>query len=161
LYFGGGTPSRLGGEGVERMVDVLRQRVTLTLSAEITLEANPEDVSDDAVAAWRRAGVNRVSLGSQSFDDRVLTCMHRSHDAAAMERAVEVVRAGGIENCSLDLIFALPTELGRDWHRDVGRAMALEPQHLSLYGLTVEPHTPLGRWRARGEVAESPEERYE
>jgi len=161
LYFGGGTPSRLGGNGVERVLDVVRQRVALTPGAEVTLEANPEDVSDDAVESWRRAGVNRVSLGSQSFDDRVLTWMHRSHDAAAVARALQIVRAGGIENVSLDLIFALPSELGRDWQRDVGRALELEPQHLSLYGLTVEPHTPLGRWRARGEVAESPEEHYE
>ena len=161
LYFGGGTPSRLGGDGVARMLDVVRERVTLAAEAEVTLEANPEDVTDDAVAAWRRAGVNRVSLGSQSFDDRVLAWMHRSHDAERITRAVEVVRGGGIENLSLDLIFALPTELDRDWERDVDRALALEPQHLSLYGLTVEPHTPLGRWRARGEVAESPEERYE
>jgi len=161
LYFGGGTPSRLGGDGVARMVDVVRQRVTLAPSAEVTLETNPEDVNDESVAAWRRAGINRVSLGSQSFDDRVLVWMHRSHGATAIARAVEIVRAGGIENLSLDLIFALPTELDRDWQRDVGRALELEPQHLSLYGLTVEPHTPLGRWRARGEVAESPEERYE
>jgi oxygen-independent coproporphyrinogen-3 oxidase len=143
------------------MIDAVQRRVTLTPDAEVTLETNPEDVSENAVAVWRRAGVNRVSLGSQSFDDRVLTWMHRSHDAAAIARAREIVRSGGIENVSLDLIFALPTELDRDWPGDVGRALELEPQHLSLYGLTVEPHTPLGRWQARGEVAESPEERYE
>ena len=87
--------------------------------------------------------------------------MHRSHDAAAIGRAVETLRRGGIDNLSIDLIFALPTEIDRDWRDDVRRALALEPEHLSLYGLTVEPHTPMGRWRARGELVESPEEQYE
>jgi oxygen-independent coproporphyrinogen-3 oxidase len=161
LYFGGGTPSRLGPAGVARMLDVVRERVTLSPNAEVTLEANPEDVTAEAVAAWRGTGVNRVSLGSQSFDDGVLAWMHRSHDAAAIERAVAALRRGGIDNLSLDLIFALPAGVDRDWAGDVQRALALRPEHLSLYGLTVEPHTPMGRWQARGELVESPEERYE
>lgn len=161
LYFGGGTPSRLGSAGVARMIDAVRGRIALQPGAEVTLEANPEDVSDEAVAAWREAGVNRLSLGSQSFDDRVLAWMHRSHDSAAIERAVETARRGGIDNLSLDLIFALPAGVDRDWAEDVRRALALHPEHLSLYGLTVEPHTPMGRWRSRGELVESPEERYE
>jgi oxygen-independent coproporphyrinogen-3 oxidase len=161
LYFGGGTPSRLGAAGVANLLDEVRRRIEIAPAAEVTLEANPEDVSDDAVAAWRDAGVNRISLGSQSFDDRVLTWMHRSHDAAAIERAVNAIRRGGVDNLSLDLIFALPAELERDWPEDIRRALALEPEHLSLYGLTVEPHTPMGRWQARGALVESPEERYE
>lgn len=161
LYFGGGTPSRLGGEGVAHMLGIVRERVALSTDAEVTLEANPEDVNAAAVAAWRAAGVNRVSLGAQSFDDRVLAWMHRSHDAAAIGRAVDTLRGGGIDNLSIDLIFAIPAELERDWSEDVRRALALEPEHLSLYGLTVEQHTPMGRWRARGELVESPEESYE
>jgi len=161
LYFGGGTPSRLGGDGVAGLLAALRARITLAPGAEVTLEANPEDVTTDSVVAWRGAGVNRLSLGGQSFDDRVLAWMHRSHDAAAIARAVDAARRGGIDNISLDLIFALPSAVERDWRRDVRRAIELEPSHLSLYGLTVEPHTPMGRWRARGELVESPEERYE
>jgi putative oxygen-independent coproporphyrinogen III oxidase len=161
LYFGGGTPSHLGASGVARMLDVVRERITLTPGTEVTLEANPEDVTRDAVAEWRNAGVNRVSLGAQSFDDRVLTWMHRSHDASAIHRAVDAIRGAGIDNLSLDLIFALPSAVERDWREDVRRALSLEPEHLSLYGLTVEPHTPMGRWQARGELVESPEERYE
>ncbi len=161
LYLGGGTPSRLGGEGIERLFEVLHRHVRFTDGAEVTLEANPEDVSAEAVAAWRRAGVNRVSLGLQSFDDRVLAWMHRVHDAAAAERAVATLRVGGIEAMSLDLIFAAPDTLGRDWSADITRLLALEPDHISLYGLTIEPHTPLGRWAARGEVEEAPEEVYE
>ncbi len=160
LYFGGGTPSRLGGDGVQRLMDAVREHVVLTPAAEVTLEANPEDISADSVAAWRRAGITRLSIGIQSFDDRVLRWMHRVHDAATAEAAVHIVRAAGFNDFSLDLIFAVPDALERDWHRDVDRMLALDPTHLSLYGLTVEPHTPLGRWHARGDVQETSEDRY-
>ena len=161
LYFGGGTPSRLGGDGIARAIATMRERVSLADGAEVTIEANPEDISPDAVAAWRLAGVNRLSIGAQSFDDRVLAWMHRTHDAAAIGRSVDTARRGGIENVSLDLIFALPQEVERSWARDVRLALDLEPSHVSLYGLTVEPHTPLGRWQSRGDVNEAPDDRYE
>ena len=161
LYLGGGTPSRLGADGLAATLHAMGEHVSLRAGAEVTIEANPDDVSADAGAAWRAAGVNRVSLGAQSFDDAALGWMHRPHDAAAIGAAVRALRAAGIENISLDLIFALPDSLGRDWSRDLDAALALEPEHISLYGLTVEPHTPLGRWTARGAVAEAPEERYE
>jgi oxygen-independent coproporphyrinogen-3 oxidase len=164
LYFGGGTPSRLGPAGVARMLDVMRGRLTLSENAEVTLEANPEDITRDAVIAWRAAGINRLSIGAQSFDDETLKWMHRVHDASAIARSVDAARAGGIDNFSLDLIFSLPrnaTPTPRLWTRDVELALRLEPAHLSLYGLTIEPHTPLGKWERRGDVAESPEELYE
>lgn len=161
LYFGGGTPSRLGGDGVVRLIDVFRRRIDLRGDEEITIEANPEDVTIESARAWRDAGVNRLSLGSQSFDEAILKWMHRTHDAAAIGRAVDAARRAGIENLSLDLIFALPERTRRSWEVDVARGLELEPSHLSLYGLTIEPHTPLGRWHSRGDVVESPEERYE
>jgi putative oxygen-independent coproporphyrinogen III oxidase len=161
LYLGGGTPSKLGAEGVARLLDTLRRRVILAQDGEVTLEANPEDVTPAAARAWRAAGVNRLSLGAQAFDDRVLAWMHRTHDAAAIPRAVAAARDAGFADISLDLIFALPEALGRDWERDLAAALELRPEHLSLYGLTVEPATPLGRWSARGQVAEAPEENYE
>src|SRR5437764_863449 len=161
LYFGGGTPSRLGGTGVARTVELLRRRIDLAPGAEVTLEANPEDIDRESVSAWRQAGINRLSIGSQSFDDRVLEWMHRVHDARAIDRAVDAARGGGIDDISLDLIFALPERTERSWERDVAHALSLEPTHLSLYGLTVEAHTPLGHSHERGEVVESPDERYE
>jgi oxygen-independent coproporphyrinogen-3 oxidase len=161
LYFGGGTPSRLGPDGVSGLVEALLVRATLAPGAEVTLEANPDDVTVEAVAAWHAAGVNRVSLGVQSFDDRALAWMRRTHDAAGAEAAIDAVRRAGIDNVSLDLIFALPTMLERSWQADIERALALAPAHISLYGLTVERGTPLGRWVDRGDVAEAPEERYE
>jgi oxygen-independent coproporphyrinogen-3 oxidase len=160
LYLGGGTPSRLGGDGVARALDAVRGRFALAEGAEVTIEANPDDVSPEAARAWAAAGVNRVSLGSQSFDARVLEWMHRTHDVGQIGRAVDAVRAAGIDNISLDLIFAVPAALDRDWDRDLAHALALEPSHLSLYGLTIEPGTPLGRWHERGTVTEADEDRY-
>ena len=161
LYFGGGTPSRLGGDGVARAIAAMRERISLAPDAEVTIEANPEDISIEAVSAWRAAGVNRLSIGSQSFDDRVLEWMHRSHDASAIARSVAVAHDGGIDNVSLDLIFALPDSIPRDWKSDVNRALDLEPAHVSLYGLTIESHTPLGRQSARGELPAPTDGRYE
>src|SRR5688500_4066515 len=161
IYLGGGTPSRLGGTGVARAIALVERWFPLARGGELTIEASPEDITATAVDAWVAAGVNRLSLGSQSFDDRALAWMHRTHDAQAIDRAVATARGGGIRNLSLDLIFALPAELERDLERDVERLAALEPDHVSLYGLTVESQTPLGRWVARGDAVERPEEGYE
>ena len=159
VYLGGGTPSRLGGEGIARLADLLGRPRDL---AEFTIEANPDDVTPEAVRAWAAAGVNRISLGAQSFDDRVLAWMHRTHDASGqIGRAVSVARDHGLANVSLDLIFALPESLKRDWGRDLDLALALAPDHLSLYGLTVEAGTPLFRQIARGESTSPPDTRYE
>lgn len=162
VYFGGGTPSKLGPSGISGIIDRLKalDGFTLAPGAEITIEANPEDINEQAAAAWAAAGVNRLSIGVQSFDPSVLTWMHRTHAADSIATAVNSAKSAGISDISLDLIFALPSELDRDWQTDLDRALALEPTHLSLYGLTVEPHTPLGKWTARGEVEEAPEDRY-
>jgi len=157
IYLGGGTPSRLGGDGLARLADLLGRPDGLV---EFTIEANPDDVSAEAVRAWVSAGVNRISLGAQSFDPAVLAWMHRTHDAGQVAEAVEAARQGGLANISLDLIFALPQALHRDWARDLDLALALAPDHVSLYGLTVEAGTPLFRQIGRGESAPPPEDRY-
>jgi oxygen-independent coproporphyrinogen-3 oxidase len=161
VYLGGGTPSRLGGLGIADVLANVRDRARISDAPEITIEANPDDVNDMAVAHWVAAGVNRVSLGSQSFDDAALKWMHRTHDASQIGRAVQTLRRGGIDNISLDLIFALPGHLGRSWESDLVRALDLEPAHLSLYGLTVEAQTPIARWADRGATVQGSEESYE
>ena len=160
VYFGGGTPSRLDPAAVARVLHAIRAERPLSPAAEITLEANPDDVTPRAAAAWVAAGINRVSLGVQSFDPGVLEWMHRTHSAAQVPAAVATLRAAGITDLSLDLIFALPQSLHRDWASDLDQALALEPEHLSLYGLTVEPHTPLGRWTARAEIRPLDDDAY-
>jgi len=163
LYLGGGTPSLLPPDAIAHLLTHLLDAFPSTPSldaVEITLEANPEDVTPEAARAWRQSGVNRVSLGAQSFDDDVLRWMHRSHDGARISAAVRTLRGAGIENVSLDLIFALPAELEREWSRDLEEALALRPAHLSLYGLTVEERTPLARWISRGASSAPDDERY-
>src|SRR6266850_4806373 len=163
LYLGGGTPSLLPPDALATLLTSLLDAFCATSlrdAVEVTIEANPEDVTPENAAAWRRAGVNRVSLGAQSFDDGVLQWMHRSHDAGRIGDAVRALRAAGFDNISLDLIFALPAELERDWARDLDLACSLLPAHLSLYGLTVEERTPLARWISRGATAAPDGERY-
>ncbi len=157
VYLGGGTPSKLGGEGITTLAAMLGPGAG---SDEFTIEANPEDVTVQAVSAWRRAGINRVSIGAQSFNESVLEWMHRTHTAGAIAQAVRNARLGGIDNISIDLIFSLPESSGRDWRDDLEKAIALEPEHISLYGLTVEEHTPLSRQILRGQVAAAPDARY-
>lgn len=168
IYLGGGTPSLLPAEALASLLTSLRDVFRATslrddvavTDVEVTVEANPEDVTPASANAWRSAGINRISLGAQSFDDRVLQWMHRSHDAARIGAAVRALRAAGIDNISLDLIFALPAVLERDWARDLEQALALRPTHLSIYGLTVEQRTPLARWISRGTASGPTDDRY-
>ena len=160
VYFGGGTPSRLDPAGIGRMLSRFGADRPLAPGAEITVEANPDDVTPEAAMAWRAAGVNRVSLGVQSFDPAALAWMHRTHTAEQVPLAIESLRQADIADLSLDLIFGLPTSVHRRWEDDLDRALALEPTHLSLYGLTVEDKTPLGRWTATGRVTPADGERY-
>jgi oxygen-independent coproporphyrinogen III oxidase len=159
LYFGGGTPSRLDPAVIADLVGTLTDGRTAGVNTEITLETNPEDVTATRAAAWVAAGINRISLGVQSFDPAVLTWMHRTHSVEQVHEAVAILRGAGLTNVSVDLIYAVPEHLDRDWVRDLDLALALEPAHLSLYGLTFEPNTPLERWRRRGEVHPSTDNR--
>ncbi len=160
IYFGGGTPSRVTPSAIAQLLERIAADRTVASDAEITLEANPDDVTLEVASRWRTAGVNRVSLGVQSFDPEILRWMHRTHTADQALRAVDALRYAGIGELSVDLIFGLPAELRRDWSRDMEVAFGLGPEHLSLYGLTVEPHTPLGRWTGRGEVTPVDDESY-
>jgi oxygen-independent coproporphyrinogen-3 oxidase len=159
VYFGGGTPSRLYPAGIAELLARFRADRPVAAEAEITLEANPEDVSPAAAEAWRSAGINRISLGAQSFSPAALEWMHRTHDAARIGQAMKTLRHAGFENISLDLIYSVPDHLDREWTADLDQAFALEPEHLSLYALTVEPHTALGHWTARGEAIPAPDDR--
>jgi oxygen-independent coproporphyrinogen-3 oxidase len=160
LYLGGGTPSRLGAGALARLLERVAADRPFAPGAEVTLEANPEDVTPAMARAWHASGINRVSLGAQSFEPGVLAWMHRTHTADQVPRAVATLREAGITNLSLDLIYSLPSEVPRDWSRDLERVLELDPEHLSLYGLTVEDHTPLGRWVERGETRRASDERY-
>lgn len=157
LYFGGGTPSKLGPSGMRTLLDTLAgSGVVPAPDAEVTMEANPEDVTAESAAAWVAAGINRISIGIQSFSPETLAWMHRTHDSAQAASAVRSARLAGIANISVDLIYAVPAVVRRSWRDDLRRVIDLGPDHVSAYGLTVEPRTPLGRWTARGTVEPRP-----
>jgi putative oxygen-independent coproporphyrinogen III oxidase len=158
MYLGGGTPSLLPPAVLRDLIgQLLGGKGALT---ELTLEANPEDVSTDAIRDWIGAGVTRVSLGVQSLSPGTLEWMHRAHTAADTVAALRRLKTSGIRDLSVDIIFGLPDFLDADPIRDVHRVLAVEPDHVSVYGLTVEPGTALFKWRARGRPAEADESRY-
>ena len=160
LYVGGGTPSLLGPESMNALRSLLGETRFEDPDLEWTGEANPESFDLELAEAWRRAGVNRLSLGQQSFHEPTLRWMGRLHGSEGGARALSAARDAGFDNVSIDLMFGLPRRLGRDWTRDLDKALALEPEHVSLYGLAVEERTPLGRAVAEGKEAVADEERY-
>ncbi len=161
IYFGGGTPSRLSSDTIDELLTMLSSRLGGgDRIREVTLEANPEDVSVAAARSWVESGVTRVSLGVQSLGPATLEWMHRSHRAADTVAALRRLAAAGVPDISVDVIFGLPEFLDADPIHDVRRLLALEPAHISVYGLTVEPGTALFKWRARGRPSEADESRY-
>ena len=144
VYFGGGTPSYLGPRRLQKILKTVRKHYRIAPDAEVTLEANPDSIGDwRKLRALRKAGVNRISLGVQSADDKELQALGRPHTYAQAVDAVGAVRRAGIRNLSLDLIYGLPGQTLALWQRTLNRAAALEPEHLSCYGLKVEEGTPL------------------
>ncbi len=144
VYLGGGTPSYLGEKRLRRILKTVKKHYHLSRDAEITLEANPDSAGDwRALRALRRAGMNRLSLGVQSADDGLLRTLGRPHTFAQAEEAAAAARRARIRNLSLDLIYGLPGQDLAGWKDTLERAAALEPEHLSCYGLKVEEGTPL------------------
>jgi oxygen-independent coproporphyrinogen III oxidase len=160
LYVGGGTPSLLGPGALSRALAGLAAHADTSNLREFTAEANPESFTPELAVDWRRAGVDRVSLGAQTFHEPSLRWMGRLHGSDGPERALARARAAGFENVGLDLIFGLPERLGRDLDDDLSRMLDLEPEHISVYGLSVESGTPLGRWVAEGQETMPEQDRY-
>ena len=158
LYLGGGTPSLLPVSMLERLAAGLDDALDLSAVEEFTVEANPDDVVTQWAAALPPLGVNRVSMGVQSFENHILQAIGRRHTARQAVEAVEYLRQAGIVNISIDLIYGLPGQTAESWIRTVEQALELKPQHISAYGLTYERGTRLWWQRERGEVTEVPEE---
>ena len=160
LYMGGGTPSQLPLPLLARLIDGLKATLDLNAVQEFTLEANPDDVTPEWCVAVRALGVNRVSMGVQSFQDAVLRLVGRRHTARQAIDAVASLRHAGIDNISIDLIYGLPGQTLETWAESVRQAVDLRPQHISAYGLTYEPGTRLWQQRECGEVVEASEDQY-
>ena len=153
LYFGGGTPSLFSPSFYARIIDLLAQRVGFCLEAEITLEANPADISREKIIGYRAAGINRISLGAQTFAPEGLQLLGRRHDGLMVENAVDLLRSVGIDNLSLDLIFAWPGQSLAVLSQDLQKLAALAPEHVSAYSLSLEPGTRLAQEVASGKLS--------
>lgn len=153
IFFGGGTPSLLRARQVAAILSTVGESFALAADAEITLEANPGTVAVDYLAALRRLGVTRLSYGVQSANQGELSLLGREHDFETAVDALAMARAAGFDNVNLDFIYGLPGQTVSDWERSLRAALALQPEHLSLYCLTVESGTPMDHWVFSGRVA--------
>lgn len=157
VYFGGGTPSLLSVNQLESILGKIDQLFPGTKS-EITLEANPDDLGQEKLAGWKSLGIDRLSLGIQSFHDQILKEYHRAHTAKESQQAIELARKAGFEKFSMDLIYGFPHEDHSLWKSDLSRALELDPGHISAYALTVEPNTALGNWTKKGKFKPADED---
>lgn len=157
VFLGGGTPSLLSEAQIARLLESAASQFRISPDAEITMESNPGTLTLSKLRACRAAGVNRLSLGVQAMDDRLLRRLGRIHTVREAVDAVEMARTAGFDNVSLDLMYVLPGQSRADWRSTLRDAVALEPEHISAYSLIVEEGTPLARQVARGE-AELPDE---
>ncbi len=154
IYFGGGTPSCLEPEDLARIVHRAQARLHTAADTRIFLEANPEDVSPESVAAWRQLGVDTLSLGIQALNREGLEFLGRLHDPECAERSVTLSREAGFRTVSMDLIYGLPGQSAADWKDELDRALALQPDHISCYQLTIHTGTRFGTLEKRGELTQ-------
>ncbi|MDR7128926.1 oxygen-independent coproporphyrinogen-3 oxidase [Algoriphagus sp. 4150] len=157
IYFGGGTPSLLQPLLIEKILN----QISITYNSdwqEVTLEANPDDLNVDNLNSWKSLGIDRLSLGIQSFDEDVLKFYHRAHTAEESKFAISKARKMGFEKFSLDLIYGYPQPNHELWKRDLSEAISQDPGHISSYALTVEPKTALGNWTKKGKFQPAEED---
>ena len=158
IFFGGGTPSLLTVAQVRRLLNACRAAFALEEEAEITLEANPGTLTREQLVGLREAGINRLSLGSQSFDARLLKTLGRIHTPEEITGALSSARAAGFTSVNLDFMFGLPGQSMRQWQETLEQAMALRPEHLSLYSLIIEEGTPFFDWTREGRITPGDED---
>jgi len=163
LYLGGGTPSILDNRQMEKLIKTIRQYFTITQDAEVTIEINPDDITAEKLQCWRACGINRISVGVQSFNNDELVFLKRRHSATDAKRSIELVVSAGFENFGIDLMFGLPGQTEEILMRNLQNALIFEPKHLSCYQLTLEERTPYGRLKAEGRLVppgENKEKRF-
>ena len=145
IYFGGGTPSICSNEQLSILINEIKNTFSLSSNVEMTLEANPDDITIDKLLHWKSIGINRLSIGVQSFREEDLQWMNRAHNAEQATAAILLVKESGFDNISIDLIYGTPTLSDKQWQHNVQTAIALQVSHLSCYALTVEPKTALDK----------------
>jgi oxygen-independent coproporphyrinogen-3 oxidase len=152
IYFGGGTPSLLDAEELSLILESIRKNNPVSTDAEITLETNPDDLTEKKLNEFKAMQINRLSIGIQSFDDHILRYLNRIHSSRTAIHAVESARMAGFENISIDLIYAIPGMDKGAWKKNIQQALQLQPQHISAYTLTIEEKTAFGKWQAKGKL---------
>jgi len=152
VYFGGGTPSLLSDKELSLLMEAIQRNFSISSSAEITLEANPDDLTKEKLLLLKESGINRLSIGIQSFDDDVLQYLNRAHNTEAAQNCFGLARDAGFKNISIDLIYAIPNQDHQAWEKNIDRALSLKPDHISSYSLTIEAKTAFGRWAATGKL---------
>ena len=150
IYFGGGTPSLLTAEELDRLLSSVHRTFTLAKNCEVTLEANPDDLSLIKLNEFNAIGINRLSIGIQSFQDKILKFLNRAHTALTAKESIRLAREAGFKNISIDLIYAIPEQSDSEWISNVDQALALDPEHISAYSLTIEEKTAFGKWSVQG-----------
>ena len=162
IYFGGGTPSILDPEAIDKMLQAIKAHYAISSNPEITLEANPDDITTEKARAWKQMGINRFSIGVQSFADENLHWMNRAHDASQSIQCIQTIRETGFDNFSIDLIYGTPGQTQEGWIKDLEKAIELKIPHLSCYALTVEEGTALHHMIGSGKKEKiSPDEQAE
>ncbi|MDO9463001.1 MAG: radical SAM family heme chaperone HemW, partial [Deltaproteobacteria bacterium] len=159
LYLGGGTPTLLAGRELTTLMDSLFRHFTFSPDTEITIEANPDDITLEKLALLRDLGTNRISLGAQSFDDRELQYLGRRHTARQTDKALEWIRASGFTNAGVDLMYGFAGQTEADWMQTMKHALDFEPEHLSCYQMTPAEGTPFGKMLAEGRIKPLEEEK--
>lgn len=157
IYFGGGTPSILQAHHLESILNSIYRNFSVNIQ-ELTLEANPDDLSPEKLQILKSLGFKRLSIGIQSFDQKVLEFYNRAHNAEESLRAIGLAKSAGFEKLSVDLIYGYPFEDHSIWKHDLETALSLDPGHISSYALTIEPKTALGNWSKRGKFQEASED---
>jgi len=157
IYFGGGTPSLIPIPLLEKLLDQVFSLFP-GKKMEVTLEANPDDLHPEQLATWKSMGIDRLSLGIQSFQEKILRTYNRAHSAEEARNAIHLARAAGFDKFSIDLIYGYPHPNHELWKKDLEQALLLDPGHLSAYALTIEPKTALGNWASKGKFQPADEE---
>lgn len=158
IYFGGGTPSLLGKKHLMQIFETIEKHFTIHFNAEITLEANPDDLSEEKLLELKQTPINRLSIGVQSFFDADLQWMNRAHNAIEAEKAITFAKQIGFDNITIDLIYGTPGLTNKNWLVNINKALALGVNHISSYALTVEPKTALATMIEKGKYANTKEE---
>ena len=154
MFLGGGTPSMLSANQMHSLLSLIRSEFAVQADAEVTAEVNPDDVNFDRLSGFRDAGINRISMGVQSFSNSELQLLGRRHEVSHVLMAFETIQNAGITNISMDLMYGLPHQTIETWERNIKAVITAAPQHISAYALTLEPETPLAHWVSKGTLPE-------